>query len=85
VADPQQGVSVHAGDGTGSRGSVKRCGKREWEARFRQEEGREQGTIAQMSLRRALQREQNPSSFAPPPHPTLNNGFKEVPLKLYVD
>jgi len=59
-------------------------GPREWEARFRQEEGRERGTIAQMFLREALQHEQNPSSSAPPLHPTPNNGFIEVPLNSFV-
>jgi len=57
VADPQQGVSVHPGDGTGSWGGLRRRGKRVWEARFRQEEGGEQGVNCPISLHGTLQRE----------------------------
>jgi len=59
-------------------------GPRAWEARFRQEEVREQRMNGPVSLRRTLQRAQNPSSFAPPPHPTPNNGFIEVPINSFV-
>jgi len=87
VADPQQGVSIHPGDGTGSWGSVKRCGKREWRARFRQEEGREQGVnrsgfSPQNIATRAKPRLIRPAASPHPQHRIYRSALKLEAPKL---